>query len=470
MAASGRRRAVRPADASVEPDASVVAAYVTERAGLSFAGSRRSHLYRQITEAMARAGAGAGRVYCSMLDEDEAEFDELVARITIGESYFFREPGQLTALRTSILPERRAARSAGAPLRLWSAGCATGQEAYTLAIVLEEQGLAGRAEILATDISPGALRVARAGVYGPWSLRAVTLRQRAAYFRAVPAGFRIDERFADPITFRHANLLAPTNSEPRDVDVIFCRNVLIYFTVDAVRRAAERLAAALAPGGWLVTGSSDPPLEGIAGLEPTVTAAGLVYRRSPPAAHSELPQHTPVRMPARNNTAAAPLVRTGPARHAAASSKPLSADRTADETARVVRTRGGAGDLPGALAAAAEGIGRFPVHTELRYLQAVVLLEAGQPADAAAAARAALYLEPTLVMGHVTLAQAEATLGHRPAARRSLRNAAGLLDALPADASVPLTDGETAGRLAAMVAAHDRAVASTGERRQRADG
>lgn len=461
---------MRPAVRSAEPDVSVVAAYVTERAGLSFAGSRGSHLFRQITEAMARAGASTGQVYCSMLDQDEAEFDELVARITIGESYFFREPGQLAALRTLILPERRAARSSGAPLRLWSAGCATGQEAYTLAIVLEEEGLVGKAEIVATDISPGALRVAQARVYGRWSLRAVTDRQRDAYFRAGPAGFRIDERFADRITFRHANLLAPTGSEPRDIDVIFCRNVLIYFTFDAVRQAAERLAAALAPRGWLVTGSSDPPLEGIAGLEPTVTAAGLVYRRSPPAARSELPQRTPARMPTRKTTTTASLARTGPARPAAAWSKPVVADRTADETARIVRTRGGAGDLPGALAAVAEGIERFPVHTELRYLQAVVLLEAGQPANAAGAARAALYLEPTLVMGHVTLAQAEATLGDRPAARRSLRNAAGLLDALPPDATVPLTDGETAGRLAAMVAAHDRAVASTGQRRQGADG
>lgn len=448
---------------SADHDAIVVAAYVTERAGLSFGGRRRSHLLHQITEAMAQAGASSGPTYCSVLDQDEDRFDELVARITIGESYFFREPDQLAVLRTVILPER-VEKGLGARLRLWSAGCATGQEPYTLAIVLEEEGLAGKAEILATDISPGSLQVARAGVFGKWALRAVTDRQRAAYFRPVPTGFRIDERFASRITFRHANLAAPSAVEPRDVDIILCRNVLIYFTADAVRRVAERLAAALAPGGWLLTGSSDPPLEGITGLEPTPTAAGIAYRRLPPRVPRESRSRTAERVQVRTAAIALPAAGYELTARPSASITPGRADRSADDTARVVRARGGAGDIAGALAVAAEGIRRFPVHTELRFLHAVVLLEAGQPADAARAARAALYLEPTLVMGHVTLAQAEATLGNTQAARRSLRNAAELLRPLAGDAAVPLSDGETAGRLAAMVAAHDRAVAAGGHR------
>lgn len=464
------------AEQVLDSAAEVVAAYLTERIGLSIAGPRRTHLFRQIADAMARVGATSGEWYCARLEQDEDSFDELVARVTVGESYFFREAGQLEVLRSMILPERRAARGPGAPLRLWSAGCAIGQEAYTLAIMLEEEGLAANARIVATDISREALRVAAAGVYGNWSLRAVTDRQREAYFHPAPMGYRVDERFAPSITFRPLNLLDPTNGAPRDIDVILCRNVLIYFAPEAVARVARHLADALAPGGWLVTGSSDPLLEGVAELEPTATAAGLVYRRSSatiddgaaargtvetvaarrrpslPAVVPAPPAVVPV--PAPNPAPNPAAVR--PIRPAASS--PAKDDEGGDEAVRAIRALGDAGDLAGALDAAVDAIARFPLHTELRFLQGVVLLESGRPAEAATSARAALYLDPGLVMAHLALARAEVALGHRDAARRSLRNAAARLGALPGDDLVPMSDGESAGRLAAMAAAHDRAL------------
>lgn len=445
--------------------AEVVAAYLTERIGLSVAGPRRAHLFRQIADAMARVGATSGEWYCARLEKDEDSFDELVARVTVGESYFFREPGQLEVLRSTILPERRTARGPGAALRLWSAGCAIGQEAYTLAIMLEEEGLAASARTVATDISREALRVAAAGVYGSWSLRAVTDRQREAYFHPVAMGYRVDERFARSITFRPLNLLDPTNGTPRDIDVILCRNVLIYFAPEAVARAARHLADALAPGGWLVTGSSDPPLEGVAELEPTATAAGLVYRRSSATANDGAAARGTVETVAARQRPPQPAVVPAPAPNPAAvrpvrsaASSPAKDDESGDEAVRAIRALGGAGDLAGALDAAADAIARFPLHTELRFLQAVVLLETGRPTDAATSARAALYLDPGLVMAHFALARAEVALGLQEAARRSLRNAAALLRALPGDAPVPMSDGEPAGRLAAMAAAHDRAL------------
>lgn len=453
--------------AAAVPDSAAegVAAYLAERIGISVAGPRRTHVLRQIIDAMGRAGATTGDKYCTRLETDEHELDELVARVMVGESYFFREPGQLEVLRSTILPERRRARGRGAALRLWSAGCASGQEAYTLAIVLEEEGLAGSARIVASDISREALRVAATGVYGRWSLRAVTDRQREMYFRPVPMGYRIDQRFGRSIAFRQRNLLDPTDGGPRDIDVILCRNVLIYFSPEAVASAAQRLAEALAPGGWLATGSSDPVLDGVAGLEPTATAAGLMYRRPPLTARDRaLARGRPVvTAGADGRSRPPPIVLTPtPSRAAVRPTRPAdlpSAPEDETETVRLIRALSGAGDLHGALKVVAEAVARFPCHTELRFLQAIVLLEAGRPNDAAASARAALYLDPELVMAHLALARAEAMLGLEQAARRSLRNASVLLGRLPGDAPVPMSDGEPAGRLVAMAAALDRALA-----------
>lgn len=449
-------------------DVETVADHLTRRMGLSFAGSRRSQLMREITDAMAAAGIASGAVYCARIDADEGEFDELVARVTVGESYFFREPGQIELLRKTILPERRRAVGATRPLRLWSAGCAAGQEAYTLAMVVEEDGLGGRAKIEATDISNEALRVAEQGLYGRWALRAVTDRQQSAYFSKTALGFRVHERFTRAVTFRTLNLLDPARPTPADIDVIMCRNVLIYFTPEAVVRAGQRLAGALAPGGWLVMGSSDPSLRDIPGLEPTSTPAGTVYRRPATTATSEPALSEPVRPGRRPGPRPGPpdidLTTPGrrfppsPAVEAAPAGAPA---RTPDEAVATIRSLGGRGDLAGALDQAVEAVTRFPLDPEVRYLQAVVLMESGRPADAAASAKAALYLDPGLVMAHLALARSEAALGRREAAARSLRTAVALLRALPDDAVVPMSDGESAGRLAAVATASGDALAGS---------
>lgn len=449
-----------------------VASYLTRRMGLSFAGSRREHLVREIAHAMASAGVESGARYCARIDTDEREFDELVARVTVGESYFFREPEQIEVLRKTVLPERRRAIGATRPLRLWSAGCAAGQEAYTLAMVLEEVGLAGTAKIEATDISNEALRVAEKGFYGRWALRAVSEQQQSAYFSQTALGFRVQERFARPITFRTLNLLDPSQPAPRDVDVIMCRNVLIYFTPEAVARAGERLAAALAPGAWLITGSSDPSLRGIDGLEATSTPAGIVYRRIPTSIDaSGAPARAEGAEPARSE----PAGRRQNASHtyidittrerrfpptSAVDPPPPARDRTQtpEEDVATIRSMGGRGELAAALDTANDAVARFPLHPELRYLQAVVLMESGRPAEAAASARAALYLDPRLVVAHLVLARCDAALERREAAARSLRTAVALLRAMPEDALVPMSDGEPAARLAAMASAHGEAL------------
>lgn len=426
--------------AAVDP----VVSYVVDRTGLSMDGPRRAEIRSRIAGAVAVTTGGDASEYRRLLERNGGEFQALVDILTIGETYFFREPGQLAVLRDEVLPERA---GAAGGLRVWSAGCATGPEAYTLAFLVEEAGLSERARILATDLSERTLDVGRAGVYGRWSLRAITDRQRATYFEPVGQGFAVRPCFRRNVDFRQQNLLEPFDPRLAAMDVVMCRNVLIYLTRDAVDQVARRLVAALKPGGWLFTAAADPHLE-VEGLETVVTTAGLAYRRGPG-------RPRPAR-PARPTTprATAPLgqqARRRPVSPVEARRAPERPDPVdAAGHAASVRALGDSGDLAGAVLAASAAIEEFPTAPELRFLHAVALLEAGQPAEAAEAARAAVYLDPTLAVAHLVLGRAEAARQNRADARRSFRNAAALLDALPAEAPVALAEGETAGRLAAI--------------------
>lgn len=467
------------------------AAYVSQRAGTSFGWSRGPDLLQRLAHAMQRAGCTTAADYRALLDRSPEAFSDLAEHLAVPESYFFRHPAQLTYLRDEIFPDLVRRRGAGATLRFWSAGCSTGQEAYTLAILLEEEGLAARSHVLGTDVSPTALAVAEAGVYPEWSLRAVTGHQRRAYFDREAGRWRVAERFAPMVTFRAVNLLDDAPEGGGQFDVVVCRNVLIYFTPDAVERAAARLAGSLAPGGWLLTAPADPSLADVTELERMVGAGGVVYRR-PIADEQEGARPAGVagtsvagtngatgatgRAGAAGTARTAGMARSGGAAGSACGppGRTLSAvgtgpadtvpaaDGGAEADVESLRALGDTGQWEQALAAAASAVSRFPLDPHLRYLHAVALLEGGRPAEAAAAADAAVYLRPDLAVAHLARARAALGVGDRRGAGRSFRNALALLRALPPDEAVELADGEPAGRLAAMAEAHERLAADEG--------
>lgn len=476
-------------------EAQRVARFVAERAGVDPSGPRYADLVALAARTMVEVGPTGAEEFQRSLERDADMFDRLVVSLTVGESYFFREPAQIELLRQRALPERADVRGPAGTLRLWSAGCATGQEAYTLAILLKEEGLASRSRVLATDLSRQALERARRGVYGNWSLRALDDRRRHAYFREVPGGFAIDRGLARAITFRQHNLVDAAAGRPvRDMDVVLCRNVLVYLTSAAVEAVGRVLVEALAPGGWLLTASTDPRLEGVEGLHTVVTPEGMVYRRM--AAEPAGPQRRrrtaapplPPRQASRGRSVVSAPRRPDPvdtaAGHSAGTPAAASAADIGLASARhalargdyegaataaaalvagggggaevhviLVRALGSAGRLAVAADAAAAAVARFPVHVELRLLQAIVLLESADAPQAEAAARAVAYLDPGLAMAHLTLARAEEALGDQVAARRSYRNALAVLEVMAADHPVPLADGETAGRLARLARA-----------------
>jgi chemotaxis protein methyltransferase CheR len=167
-----------------------------------------------------------------------------------------------------VLAQHLAALPPGRPLSAWSAGCATGEEAYTLAMMLRDLGRCpGGDRILGTDVSARALEVARTGRYRAWSLRQLPAALRARHFDDEPGSVRVVAPARAPVRFAHHNLLGPP-PHGAPFDLVVCRNVLLYFKAEAARSLLGRLHAALRPGGLLLVGPVEEPL-----------AAGLPFER-----------------------------------------------------------------------------------------------------------------------------------------------------------------------------------------------
>ncbi|EYF01026.1 CheR family methyltransferase [Chondromyces apiculatus] len=228
------------------------------RFGLSCSGWQRDALARAVTRWRERAAsAGAGGL--SVVTPEEVQ--RVVSEILVRETYFFRDQRQIEAMVDVALQERARVGAPGRPLRVLSAGCASGEEPYSLAITLQERAghLAGRTWIHGVDISEEAVEHAREGVYGTWALRATPEATRARCFRAEGERFRLRDEHRARVSFERRNLLEPDPDFWKEgaFDVIFCRNVTLYFSERAIRSIFARFAAALAPGGFLFVGASE---------------------------------------------------------------------------------------------------------------------------------------------------------------------------------------------------------------------
>jgi chemotaxis protein methyltransferase CheR len=236
--------------------------FLSDRLGLQFEDGKLGDLAEYLRRRIASTGLRSFDAYLARLadaDTFPAELRAIGDQLTVGETYFFRNPNHFRAVREQVL-----ARAPGRerPLRILSAGCASGEEAYTLAILVREvlgAAEAARVRILGIDINPTMLDRARRGRYTPWSLRATPLEAQERWFRAANGHFELDEAVRSAVTFEERNLMQedPAFWGPGAFDLIFCRNVLIYFSPEAVRAAVARFAGALAPGGHLFLGDAE---------------------------------------------------------------------------------------------------------------------------------------------------------------------------------------------------------------------
>jgi chemotaxis protein methyltransferase CheR len=211
-----------------------------------------------------------------------AELEVAAEVLTTNETYFFREPVQLRSFGDEVLPALAAERAAERRLRVWSAGCSSGEEAYTIAILLRASGLFPGWDlgVLGTDIARKVLAVARAGAYGAHAFRGVDAETLLRWFQPVGEKWTVDEGVRRMVTFGHLNLLdAAAVAMVEPVDCIFCRNVLIYFDLPARRQVLRSFLRALRPGGWLFLGHSESLVNVTADFEMVQLEGDLAYRR-----------------------------------------------------------------------------------------------------------------------------------------------------------------------------------------------
>ncbi|MBX3274079.1 MAG: protein-glutamate O-methyltransferase CheR [Sandaracinaceae bacterium] len=212
-----------------------------------------------------------------------AELEAAVDALVTNETYFFREEYQLRAFSAEILPalHARLAAEGRRHLTIWSAGCSTGEEAYTIAILVAESGLfeGWDVRVFGNDISRRVLATARRAVYGPSSFRAMPA-VHARHFERVPGGLEVVPHVRAMCHFGHFNLLDRDKSALIGrANVVFCRNVLIYFDDAARRQVIDTFYERLAPGGYLLLGHSESLLNATTAFELVHLATDMVYRR-----------------------------------------------------------------------------------------------------------------------------------------------------------------------------------------------
>jgi chemotaxis protein methyltransferase CheR len=220
---------------------------------------------------------------------DDSEFPRLIDELTTNETYFFRERGQLRALMSEIVPELRLQRAgrSGAPISIWSAGCSSGEEPYSIVTLALEAGLVPGVDIrmYASDISHRMLRRARQGVYREVSFRETEPSLREKYFIEKDGLWRISDSVKEYVDFIHLNLLDRSKiSLLGSMDVILCRNVIIYFDVESKRRVIQTFFEKLRPGGHLLLGHSESLINLSNAFELRHLRNDLVYRRPLPGA------------------------------------------------------------------------------------------------------------------------------------------------------------------------------------------
>jgi chemotaxis protein methyltransferase CheR len=258
---------------------------IYDHAGLSFAEDMKYLVERRLAARLQYHDLPDFSAYHRFLRYDPARRTELevaVEVLTTHETYFYREPHQLRAFSEEILPALAVDNARQRRLRIWSAGCSTGEEVYTIAILLARSRLfeGWDVDVFGSDIARRVLTVARAGAYGPSAFRTPEAEALRVFFRLEVGKWHVKDEVRRLASFGHLNLLdEQMTSLVSAVDVVFCRNVMIYFDLPARRRVVRMFHQKLRPGGHLLLGHSESLLHVTADFELVHLRNDLVYRK-----------------------------------------------------------------------------------------------------------------------------------------------------------------------------------------------
>jgi len=485
--------------------------FVLDKIGLDYPEDKRSMLGRGLAEAMTA-------VQCSNLDQlydvlqrtstTSHTWDQLVSALTVGETYFFRNASHFDALTHHILPALVAQREHSTRrIRIWSAGCSSGEEPYSIAILLREilpQPESWNIFVLATDINREALDKSRAGVYGPWSFRGVDRRIQERYFRLAGKHYVLDAQIKRMVTFDYLNLVGDPypslTNNTNAMDVILCRNVTIYFSAEVTLQVVNKFHQSLTDGGWLIPGPSEPNMVFYGDFEPRNFPGTVVYQKHlaskpapAPAAHTPpfvvRSVASPLATPAARSTEMSPAGGAArrmvtplgaplpPVKTATPASQPdafqaavelmqtgradeaiIKLHETLEQEAAFVpayytlgKIYANKGNLEEAQNWCERAIKQDKLHAEPYYTLSLIYQQHGLLSMAVDMLKKAIYLDRGFVLAHYNLAQLYRRQGDQALARKSLQNAQQLLLGRPREQVVPEGDGLVVGRLSELI-------------------
>ncbi|MEZ6242349.1 MAG: protein-glutamate O-methyltransferase CheR [Phycisphaerales bacterium] len=421
--------------------------HVLGTTGLAYFHDRDEELESRFRRRMTATACDSHEAYLALLldvDTGDEELQQLVRLLTVGETYFFRHDEAFSELRTRIIPDIIRSGETRRSIRIWSAACSIGAEAYSIAITLAEHFpnivRDWDVSILATDINEDYLQTARRGEYEAWALRSVPDEAREAYFERVGARWRVRERYRRLVTFSRHNLVrdeAPTPFDGGGFDLIFCRNVVIYFSAEIVMDLAPRLHAALRDGGWFIVGPAEAGCRAFERFS-VVSAPGVVlYQKSDvaarqiPDAASRLDACTPAPPP----TPVRPTRGDARRKHT-----PVPEEKPAEDRMKALI---GAGRLEQSLAACEDALRGSRYNAALHLTHALLLQQSGDVKRAESAFRRALFLNRRLVMAQIGLATTLEACGRRREAARMYTGVLRLLEGCPDGDEVEHADGAT---------------------------
>jgi chemotaxis protein methyltransferase CheR len=447
-----------------------VSEFIAQNTGLHFPTERHSDLQRGLAAAAAEFGfADAAGCVDWLLSAPltRPQLHTLASHLTIGETYFFRERKAFDALAEHILPELfRRRRGREQRLRLWSAACSTGEEPYSLAILVQQllpDWQDWEVTILATDINERSLQKAAAGVYGEWSFRDSPPEFKERYFTPTSDGrFAIAPRIRNCVRFAPLNLAQEGSAwlaaGAHAMDVILCRNVLIYFTASHARRLADNLRQALGDEGWLAVSPSECSQALFPGLRAVNFPGAIVYRKGsiaeqgPGTQAPSMPATAAPPSPSGTASLPVPLAAESPPPLAVLLPLHLPAVPGAPEFSALARASANQGQHAAALAWSQRWIAADKIDPAAHYMHAMILQEMGEYEESRSSLQRALYLQPDFPLAHFALGNLARSGLRDEEARRHFANALRLLRACPPDALLPESDGMTAGRLAQIIA------------------
>ncbi len=388
-------------------------------------------------------------LYEVLLAGNELAWEKVIDAVTIGETHFFRGADQYDALRETLLPPLIARRRENGSrlLRIWSAGCATGEEPYSVAILLREMLPdidQWDTSIVGTDINQGMIAQARAGVYHDWSFREEPARYaQGVYFTREDNRHRLHDTIRAMVRFEVANLLECCRRPPdylRQLDLILCRNVVLYFGGQVRPWIYQQFLELLRPGGWLLVGTADPPPPNFAAFDVYNLRGTTAYRKPsgpPPLRAASAAGVTPIER--------TPILAPEPA------AEPPEVEDTpgaeAEQQFKLGRWHADRQQWTDALYHCQRAIALHPTYPEVYYLLALIHQAQEDSASAIDALRRAIYLRNEWPLPRFTLAGLYRAAGRCDQARRELRNVLDLTAHLAPETPIRGTDGLTAARL-----------------------